>query len=368
VKENLKKLIGEAVSILRDGGVVAFPTDTVYGIGADFQSEKAVKRVFEIKSRDEGKPLSMLLSDARNLGKFVKRVPRTAEKLIERLWPGPLTLIFGSPRNVPLYMVGPDSTLGVRVTGHETARSLIDSFGSPLAATSANLSGAEALRSGSEVGEQFAASLDLILPGYCGTGPPSAVLNVSEFPPTLERTGAVSPLLIARTMQRKVRLAEGVYFRILLVCTGNACRSPMAEGFLKEMLPEPLRRKVIVSSAGTAPLEGSPPTPNAVEAARELGADISGLVSKRLKPQTVRSADLVLTMERAHRDRVAELLPEAWEKTHLLKGYGEAGIPSFEREIGDPIGMPLDFYRTTAREIRLNLKGVVAELTRWLYA
>jgi hypothetical protein len=72
-------------------------------------------------------------------------------------------------------------------------------------------------------------------------------------------------------------------------------------------------------------------------------------------------------MERVHRDRVAELVPESWQKTHLLKGYGQTGIPSFEREIRDPIGMPLDFYANTASEIQASLKGVVAELNRWLH-
>ena len=365
---NPEGLIEKAVSILEKGGIVAFPTDTVYGLGADLRSETAVNRIFELKKRDRDNPLTMLLSESQPLGDYVKRIPRTAEKLIEKLWPGPLTLVFKSSPNVPRHMLGPGSTLGVRMTAGQTARSLLDSFGSPLATTSANQSGSDPLRSASQVAKQFGKRVDLVLPGFSGTGPPSVVLDLSEYPPTLERTGAISPLLIGRTMGRKVRLAEGIFFKILIVCTGNACRSPMAEGILKGMLPEELKRKVIISSAGTAPLEGAPPTPNAVKAAREYGIDISGLVAKQLRPQSISVADLVLAMERVHRDRVAELVPEAWEKTHLLKGYGQRGLPAFEREIRDPIGMPLDFYIDTAREIRTSLKGVVAELTRWLHA
>jgi len=366
LKEQLEKLIGEAVSALRKGGIVAFPTDTVYGIGADFQNESAVKKVFNVKERERDKPLTLLLSDLNELAHYVNRVAKTAEKLIKTFWPGPLTLIFKASGTVPGYLLGPDSTIGTRMTGNETTIALIKGLGNALAATSANLSGSEPLRSASEVSSSFRDKIDYVLPGFCSPAPPSVVLNLSKFPPKLERGGSISPLLLARTMQRKVRLGNGVFFRILIVCTGNACRSPMAEGMLKMMTPELLRKKLIVASAGTAPLEGGPPTTSAVQATRELGTDISGVVSRQLKPEMISSADLILTMEQAHRDRVAELVPEAWQKTHLLKGYGQTGVPTFEREIRDPIGMPLGFYRKTARLIQSSLKGVVAELTRWL--
>jgi protein-tyrosine phosphatase len=218
------------------------------------------------------------------------------------------------------------------------------------------------LRSGSEVSSQFGGRIDVVFPGFSGVSPPSAILNVSGFPPTLERSGGISPLAIARVMGRRVKLGRNVTFRILIVCTGNACRSPMAEGLLTRMLPGRLKKLVIVSSAGTDPIEGGPPTPNAILAARELGADISGLVSRTISPEMIAGADLVLTMEQAHRDRVAELVPEAWGKTDLLKGYGQKGIPRYVREIRDPIGMPLDFYKAIASEIDSNLKNVVAEL------
>lgn len=361
-----KKPIEQALSSLKTDGIVAFPTDTVYGIGADYRSENAVKRIHKLKGRKKEKPLTLLLPDSEGLSRYIAKVPKTANKLIDTLWPGPITLILKASGEIPPYLLGPHRTVGVRVTGHEIAQALITAFGSPIATSSANLSGGEPLRTGSDVLREFGNEIDFVLPGYCGTAPPSVVLDISSFPPTIKRSGEISPLLIARTLGRRVRLSPGIFFRVLIVCTGNACRSPIAEGLLKEMLPQPLKKKVIVSSAGTAPMEGASPTPDAVTAARELGADIAGLVSKRLSPQVISSADLVLTMERMHRDRIAELVPEAWKKTHLLKGYGQKGIPAFEREIRDPIGMPLDFYRTTAQEIKNSLKGVVRELTRYL--
>jgi tRNA threonylcarbamoyl adenosine modification protein (Sua5/YciO/YrdC/YwlC family) len=366
LKANLEEQIRDAASTLREGGVVAFPTETVYGIGADFQNESAVKRIYEIKQRKKDKPLVLLLSEAGELPFYVKNVRKTAQKIIETFWPGSLTLIFKASSAVPEYLLGPDSTVGTRVTRNETTRSLIEAFGSCLATTSANVSGEEPLRSGSEVSSALGKKIDYVLPGFCGYMLPSAVLNLSQFPATLERSGAISPLLLARTMRRKVRLGKDVFFRILLVCTGNACRSPMAEGLLREMVPGEFKRKLIIASAGTSPIEGGMPTDLAIKAAKKLGADISGLLSRELNPTIVVNADLILTMEQRHREKVAELVPEAWEKTHLLKGYGQTGIPRYEQEIRDPIGMPLEFYEYTAREIQASLKGVVSELTRWL--
>jgi L-threonylcarbamoyladenylate synthase len=366
LEEKLKRLAEEASLTLRGGGIVAFPTETVYALGADPGSESAVKRIFSLKGRAREKPLTLLFSDGKEVARYARNVPKSAQKLIDAFWPGPLTLVFRASSEVQEHLAGPGPSIGTRATRSATAQAIIDAFGSPVATTSANLSGEEPLRSGSEVSSQFGEKIDVVVPGFSGVSPPSAILNISRFPPTLERSGGISPLAIARVMGRRVKLGKNVFFRILIVCTGNACRSPMAEGLLKRMLPGPLKKLVIVSSAGTDPIEGRAPTPNATLAARELGADISGLVSRTISPEMIAGADLVLTMEQAHRDRVAELVPEAWEKTDLLKGYGQKGIPTYVREIRDPIGMPLDFYKAIADDIDSNLRSVVAELRRCL--
>lgn len=128
----------------------------------------------------------------------------------------------------------------------------------------------------------------------------------------------------------------------MIVCTGNSCRSPMAEGLLLKMLAG---APVKVTSAGTDAPVGMPPTPYAVDAAAELGADIRDHRARQLTAKTVRDADLILVMERYHRDRIVEMLPEAGPKIELLGSYG--GSP--DREIADPIGMSMEFYRKIAR-------------------
>ncbi len=366
MEDKLKKLIEKAISGLKSGGIVAFPTDTVYGIGADFQNESAIKKVFNVKERESDKPLTLLLPDSGELHRFVKTIPKAAQRLIETFWPGPLTLVFKASGRIPAYLLGPDSTVGIRVCSNEIARALIRGFGSPLATTSANVSGEEPLRSGSEVSSKMGEEIDFVLPGFCGFAPSSTVLNLSRFPPAVERKGAISPLFLGRIMGRKVRLCENVFFKILLVCTGNACRSPIAEGLLRKMIPPDLSKKLMVASAGTAALAGSKPTEFAIDAANELGGDITGLVCKELSPKIITDADLILCMEQSQRDRVADMVPDAWEKTDLLKGYGKEGLPKYEREIEDPIGLQLEAYRRVAREIQSSLTGVVSELMRWL--
>src|SRR5437016_5273914 len=148
---------------------------------------------------------------------------------------------------------------------------------------------------------------------------------------------------------------------VLFVCTGNVCRSPMAEGILRQAVQ--VRGNYRVLSAGLGAMEGQPPSPYAVQAVRELGIDISGLRSRMLTPELVQQADFIFAMTHSHVDTVILLYPQASEKTFLLREFDET-LDFFEKDISDPIGGSYDVYLNCRDQIEQG----IASLLRFLEA
>ncbi len=161
--------------------------------------------------------------------------------------------------------------------------------------------------------------------------------------------------------------------KILLVCSGNTCRSSMAEGLARHLLEQKgLLDSVTVLSAGTAAWAGQPATPEAVTALSEEGIDLSNHRAQALTPELIKEADLVLTMTGHHRQQVLRLVPAAAGKVHLLKKYAESFAGDLETaesdwayEIPDPFGQPLEVYRQVAQELKNNLAIIINRLPRW---
>jgi L-threonylcarbamoyladenylate synthase len=184
-----------AVEVLETGGLVAFPTDTVYGLGVLPWDTDAVARLYEAKRRPSNRPIPLLLSDTGQLARVAIVTPRfrsECTRLIARFWPGGLTLVFHKTRIVPdVVSAGP--TVAVRVPDLRLTHDLIRKAGGVLAVTSANLSGQPSPITAEEVGEQLGDRIDLILDGGpCRAGIPSSLLDCTVFPPVLLRHGAVS--------------------------------------------------------------------------------------------------------------------------------------------------------------------------------
>ncbi len=167
----------KAVNTLKNGGVIAFPTETVYGIGALLSRPKAVARLYKIKKRPRSKPLQVLvasLKQARELGIFNDK----ALKLARQKWPGPLTLVVRKTAQVPKLVNGGGNKVGLRIPAHRTVLDLIRKVG-PIVATSANEAGEKPALTAKEVEERLP-GLDLVLPGRIRTGNPSRVVDASE--------------------------------------------------------------------------------------------------------------------------------------------------------------------------------------------
>jgi L-threonylcarbamoyladenylate synthase len=182
-----------AVQALRDGEVVAFPTETVYGLGANAQHERALRRVFELKARPTTHPLIVHLDSPRFLHRWARHVPDAAEKLAARFWPGPLTLVLPRAENVQDLVTGGQDTVAVRVPSHPMAQQLLTAFGGGIAAPSANRYGHVSPTRAEHVRDEFGEAVRVIMDGgECKLGLESTIVDCSGEVPRLLRPGSVT--------------------------------------------------------------------------------------------------------------------------------------------------------------------------------
>jgi L-threonylcarbamoyladenylate synthase len=180
-----------AVGVVQAGGIVAFPTDTVYGIGADLFQPDAVARLYEVKRRSTEKAIPILLGSKEDLPKVVGDIPEFADRLAQEFWPGALTIVLPKSSSVPT-IVSSTGTIGVRVPDHPVAQQLLRAVG-PLAATSANLSGTIEAIEATEVYKQLGGTIELIVDaGVTPGGRPSTVIDCTVKPATILREGPIS--------------------------------------------------------------------------------------------------------------------------------------------------------------------------------
>ena len=183
----------KAASLLKAGRLVAFPTDTVYGIGADVFNEDAVRSIFAAKKRDMNKPLQVLIAQKSDLKSIARERSEILDRLASEFWPGPLTLVMLAKESFPRSVRCGRDTIGVRMPANPVALKLIETFGAPIAATSANISGFPDPVSAEEVMEYLGNKVDLILDGGVTPGSvPSTVLDISVSPPVVLREGKLS--------------------------------------------------------------------------------------------------------------------------------------------------------------------------------
>lgn len=192
-REEGEKALMEAAQILRKGGLVAFPTETVYGLGANALDEEAAHKIYAAKGRPSDNPLIAHISCIGELDPLVTEIPEAGRKLAEAFWPGPLTLVFPKSSQVPYGTTGGLDTVAVRMPSAEVARRLIALAGVPVAAPSANLSGRPSPTTAEHVWQDMNGKIDIILDGGpVGIGLESTIVDVSETVPMLLRPGAVT--------------------------------------------------------------------------------------------------------------------------------------------------------------------------------
>jgi L-threonylcarbamoyladenylate synthase len=186
------KTIQHAGRLLRSGQVVAFPTDTVYGVGAHAFQTEAVAALYAAKNRPTAKAIPILVAQIEDVARVARTVPAVAWELVERFWPGGLTLVLPRAAKVPPIVTAGGDTVAVRCPDHSIPLALMNALGAPLAATSANLSGQPSPTTARQVVMQLASRVPLIIDGgECPGGVPSTVVDLSVSPPRLLRAGAI---------------------------------------------------------------------------------------------------------------------------------------------------------------------------------
>ena len=187
------KTLAEAEKILRAGGVVAFPTETFYGLGADARQEAAVEKIFRLKERAVQNPISVIVDTDRGVIPLAEELPKAAQILMQKFWPGALTLLFAAAPAVLPRLTAGTGKIGIRVSSHPVARLVARGLAGPLTATSANLAGEPECSTAEKVLRVFGDSLDAVIDG--GTtmgGLGSTILDVTVSPPLILREGVVS--------------------------------------------------------------------------------------------------------------------------------------------------------------------------------
>lgn len=337
-----RDVLSEAANALRQGKLVVFPTETVYGLACDGQNQDAVERLYTVKKRPRDKPIARLLPDDSAL---MELVPQGAgRRLADFLWPGPLTLVFDVD----------GQSLGYRVPEPFALRDLILTSGCEVIATSANLAGQEPATSAEAAAAQLGDVVDLILDGgEAKFGESSTVVRVAPAArPEILREG-----LIAKRVIQEVAARSFVF-----VCTGNTCRSPMSEIFMKQALADALgietdqllEHGYWISSAGLAATPGHPATSNSQIAAMEFGFDLSQHRSQTLASSLLVLSEALFGLSLSHVEVLQQNCPDLAHKIKLLDPGGES--------ISDPYGGDLDEYRACARQIHACVKQRVQEI------
>lgn len=356
--------VRRAATVIRSGGLVGFPTETVYGVGSRADKPAAVRALRRIKDRVETKPFTVHIGDPGKADDFVGQWSALGRRLVRKAWPGPLTLVVtvDDPQETAVVQrFGPqcvdlmyhDNTIGLRCPLDPIASELLRAVDVPVVAASANRAGNPPPRTADGVLSELNGDLDLLLDGgEAMYAKPSTVIRVDGEAYEILREGVIE----SRTIERFAATT------IVFVCSGNTCRSPMAAAFARQMLAARLGckpaelsdRRIHVSSAGVGAMDGLPPSEGAVAAMSKHGVDITGHRSQRLDDAMVLYAEYVFCMTRAHRESVLRTYSIDPSRVMLLNK---------DEDIDDPFGAATSVYDRCADRIAASVKCALSEIT-----
>lgn len=336
--------IAAAIRALQSGALIILPTDTVYGVAADPRVAGALEKIYSAKQRERGKPVPLLAASLNDVIRAGAVINPLARRLAQSFWPGPLTIVL--PQG--------DASEGYRVPAHAVTLAVLRAAGGLLRVTSANVSGArEALTADEAIaalGPHCALALDA---GPAKGGVPSTVVRTTGGRIEIIRAGAIGEAALHQGSVGQGR----PHHHIIFVCTGNTCRSPMAEYLFRKWAGPGSDWHAI--SAGTAAVPGLPASRIAIDVMQNFGVDLTPHHSRILRRELIDHSDIIVVMAEAHRRRVLELQPAARERVFLFTAFGPGADGT---DVPDPIGDSVQAYRDVAATLDRIMPDLVLAL------